>query len=297
MLQFIVDVLIRTSDIMLVAVGLSVVYSLVKFPNIAHVQYAMLGAFGTLALNRTGLPFSFALIGACIATGVVAVLLNVLVFKRLLRSGSSIAMIGSLAISMILIAVVLGVAGSRPSRYSSGLSSPITLGSTTISVDQITSIACGFGCVALLAVLLFKTGVGRSMRAMSSNPALAAATGVDGGRVVNGITFLSGALAALGGTMLGLTESVHVGLGTNLLLPVFAAAILGGLGNPLGAAAGALLISIAETLVTNLDFGWLFGTSDVYLPVTYISAASFVILLVALLFKPYGIFDREVRRV
>jgi branched-chain amino acid transport system permease protein len=115
--------------------------------------------------------------------------------------------------------------------------------------------------------------------------------------VVNGITFLSGALAALGGTMLGLTESVHVGLGTNLLLPVFAAAILGGLGNPLGAAAGALLISVSETLVTNLDFGWLFGTTDVYVPVTYISAASFVILLVALLFRPYGIFDREVRRV
>jgi branched-chain amino acid transport system permease protein len=86
-------------------------------------------------------------------------------------------------------------------------------------------------------------------------------------------------------------------LGTNLLLPVFAAAILGGLGNPLGAAAGALLISVSETLVTNLDFGWLFGTTDVYVPVTYISAASFVILLVALLFRPYGIFDREVRRV
>ncbi|SIT36479.1 Amino acid/amide ABC transporter membrane protein 1, HAAT family [Paraburkholderia ribeironis] len=297
MLQFIVDVLIRTSDIMLVAVGLSVVYSLVKFPNVAHVQYAMLGAFSTLGLTRAGLPFSIALIGACAVTGIIAVLLNVLVFRRLLRSGSSIAMIGSLAISMIVIAFILGVAGSRPLRYSSGLSSPITLGSTVISVDQITSIACGFGCVALLAILLFKTGVGRSMRAMSSNPALAAATGVDGARVVNGITFLSGALAALGGTMLGLTETVHVGLGTNLLLPVFAAAILGGLGNPLGAAAGALLISIAETLVTNLDFGWMFGRSDVYVPVTYISAASFLILLIALLFKPYGLFDREVRRV
>ncbi|WP_321933945.1 MULTISPECIES: branched-chain amino acid ABC transporter permease [unclassified Paraburkholderia] len=297
MLQFIVDALIRTSDIMLVAVGLSVVYSLVKFPNIAHVQYAMLGAFGTLGLTRVGMPFALALLGSCVGMGILAVLLNVLVFKRLLRSGSSIAMIGSLAISMICIAVVLGVAGSRPFRYSSGLPRPISLGSTTISIDQLTSIGCGFGCVALLAVLLFKTGVGRSMRAMSSNAALAAATGVDGSRVVNGITFLSGALAALGGTMLGLTETVHVGLGTNLLLPVFAAAILGGLGNPLGAAAGALLISVAETLVTNLDFGWLFGTSDVYVPITYISAASFLILLIALLFKPYGIFDREVRRV
>ncbi|MGU7782281.1 branched-chain amino acid ABC transporter permease [Burkholderia sp. PU8-34] len=297
MLQFLIDVLIRTSDIMLVAVGLSVVYSLVRFPNVAHVQYAMLGAFATLGFTKAGLPFPLAVIGSCVGTGLLAVALNALVFKRLLRSGSSIAMIGSLAISMILIASILGVAGSRPWRYASTLPSPLQVGATTISVDQITSIACGFGCVVLLAILLFRTGVGRSMRAMSSNPALAAATGVDGARVVNGITFLSGVLAALGGTMLGLTETVHVGLGSNLLLPVFAAAILGGLGNPLGAAAGALLISIAETLVTNLDFGWMFGTSDVYVPVTYISAASFVILLVALLLKPYGIFDREVRRV
>lgn len=297
MLQFLVDVLIRTSDIMLVAVGLSVVYSLVRFPNVAHVQYAMLGAFATLGLTRAGLPFALALAGSCAGVGLLAVVLNTLVFRRLLRSGSSIAMIGSLAISMILIAVVLGVAGSRPWRYAPTLSSPLQVGSTVISIDQLTSIACGVGCIGLLAVLLFRTNVGRSMRAMSSDPALAAATGVDGARVLNGITFLSGVLAALGGTMLGLTETVHVGLGSNLLLPVFAAAILGGLGNPLGAAAGALLISIAETLVTNVDFGWVVGGSDVYVPVTYVSAASFVILLVALLFKPYGIFDREVRRV
>src|SRR5579871_4575943 len=127
MLQFIVDALIRTSDIMLVAVGLSVVYSLVKFPNIAHVQYAMLGAFGTLGLTRAGMPFSLALVGSCVGMGLLAVLLNVLVFKRLLRSGSSIAMIGSLALSMIFIAVILGVAGSRPFRYSSALPSPISL--------------------------------------------------------------------------------------------------------------------------------------------------------------------------
>jgi branched-subunit amino acid ABC-type transport system permease component len=297
MLQFIIDLLIRASDIMLVAVGLSIVYSLVRFPNVAHVQYAMVGAFITLGMTRVGLPFTLALCVSCMVTGCLAVALNVLVFRRLLRSGSSIAMVGSLAVSMILIALILGIAGSRPFRYTTALSAPLSIGSTMISVDQLTSIACGFGCVVLLALLLFKTGVGRSMRAMASNPALAAATGVDGGRVVNGIAFLSGMLAALGGTMLGLTENVHVDLGTNLLLPVFAAAILGGLGNPLGAAAGAVLIALAETLATNLDFGWIVGRTDLYLPVSYVGAASFLILLLALLFRPYGLFDREVRRV
>jgi len=297
MLQFVIDVLIRTSDIMLVAVGLSVVYSLVKFPNIAHVQYAMVGAFATLGFSHVGLPFPVAVLLSCVCTGVLAVLLHAIVFRRLLRGGSSIAMIGSLAISMIVIAFVLGIAGSRPLRYTATLPTPFQVGDTSISVGQLTSIGLGIACLCLLALLLFRTGVGRSMRAMSSNPALAAATGVNGSLVVAGITFLSGVLAALGGTMLGLTESVHIGLGSNLLLPVFAAAILGGLGNPLGAAAGALLIALAETFVTSMDFGWVFGTSNVYLPITYISAASFLMLLVALLFKPYGIFDKEIRRV
>jgi branched-chain amino acid transport system permease protein len=78
---------------------------------------------------------------------------------------------------------------------------------------------------------------------------------------------------------------------------VFAAAILGGLGNPLGAVLGALLIALTETLVTNLNFGPLLGKSIAFLPVSYISAGSFLVLLLALLFKPYGLFDREVRRV
>ncbi|QYY33812.1 branched-chain amino acid ABC transporter permease (plasmid) [Cupriavidus pinatubonensis] len=297
MLQFVIDVLIRTSDIMLVAVGLSVVYSLVKFPNIAHVQYAMVGAFAPLGFSHLGLPFPFAVLLSCVCTGVLAVVLHALIFKRLLRGGSSIAMIGSLAISMIVVAFVLGIAGSRPLRYTTALPAPFQVGDTSISLDQLTSIGLGVGCLCLLALLLFRTGVGRSMRAMSSNPALAAATGVNGSLVVAGITFLSGVLAALGGTMLGLTESVHISLGSNLLLPVFAAAILGGLGNPLGAAAGALLIALTETFVTSMDLGWVFGTPNVYLPITYISAASFLILLVVLLFKPYGIFDKEIRRV
>lgn len=297
MFPFLIDVLIRTSDLLLVSVGVSTLYSLVRFPNIAHVQYAMLGTFITLGGQRLGLPFALALVLSCAAIGVTAVLLNALIFTRLLRQGSANAMIGSLAVSMIMIAIALGLAGSSPMHYSFDIRPPVMLGDTPISFSQIGSISCGVITLLLFSLLLFRTSLGRSMRALSTNRALASATGIDAVRVTAIITFLSGALAALGGTMLGLTEDVHLNLGTNLLLPVFAAAILGGLGNPLGAAAGAFLIAVAETLVTNIDFGFLFGKSLVFFPVTYISAASFAILLLALLLRPYGIFDKEVRRV
>lgn len=297
MFAFLMDVIIRTADLLLVSVGVSTLYSLVRFPNIAHVQYAMLGAFVTLGCQHAGMPFVLALVVSCLVVGVLAVLLNRLVFTRLLKQGSANAMIGSLAVSMIIIAGVLAVAGSSPLHYAFDVAPPMMVFGTPISTGQLASIGCGVATLVLFSLLLFKTNLGRSMRALSSNRPLALATGIDANRVMAIITFASGALAALGGTMLGLTEDVHLNLGNGLLLPVFAAAILGGLGNPLGAAAGALLIALAETLVTNIDFGFLFGRELVFFPITYISAASFAILLIALLVRPYGLFDREIRRV
>jgi len=127
MLQFLLDILIRTSDLLLVSVGLSTLYSLIRFPNVAHVQYAMLGAFLSLAGQRAGLPFGLAAALSCVLVGCLAVLLNIFVFMRLLRSGSAVAMIGSLAVSLIAVALVLGTAGSRPMQYTQDISAALTL--------------------------------------------------------------------------------------------------------------------------------------------------------------------------
>lgn len=135
------------------------------------------------------------------------------------------------------------------------------------------------------------------MRALASNPTLTNASGLNAVRITNAVTVLSGFLAGLGGGMLALNSGAHVNLGNDMLLPVFAAAILGGLGNPIGAVAGAFLIALAETIITNVNFGPFLGRGLLFIPVSYIGAGSFLILLLALLFKPYGLFDRGVRRV
>ena len=93
MLQFLIDTLLRATDLALIAFGLSLVYGLVKFPNIAHVQYAMLGAYLTWGLAAAGLPLVLALPLAAVLVGVVTLLLQHLVFQRLLASGPAIAMI------------------------------------------------------------------------------------------------------------------------------------------------------------------------------------------------------------
>ncbi|BET09690.1 ABC transporter permease [Pandoraea sputorum] len=297
MLQLLVDTLLRASDLALIALGLSMVYGLVKFPNIAHVQYAMAGAYITYAMATFGLPLWASLILAALVTGTLTLVMHRLVFRKLLRGGPAIAMIGSLAVSMLVIAFCQGIAGSFPKMFNLPLTPPMLIGDARITHLQLYSVSTTVALLAVFALILFYTRAGRAMRALATNPSLAAASGLNAEWITRGVTFASGAVAGLGGGLLALSAGAHVQLGNDMLLPVFAAAILGGLGNPLGAVAGAVLIALTETLVTNLNFGPMLGKTVAFLPVGYINAGAFLILLLALLFKPYGLFDREVRRV
>jgi branched-chain amino acid transport system permease protein len=244
-----------------------------------------------------GVPLPVAILIACVLTGLLTLALHLLVFRRLLRAGPAITMIGSLAVAMLVVAFAQGFAGSFPRMFSLPMTEPVIVGGVRLSHTQIAAMLTTAVLLVLFTLLLFFTRTGRAMRALSTNPALAAASGLNAEGITRLVNFASGAIAGLGGSVLALSTGAHINLGHDLLLPVFAAAILGGLGNPLGAVLGALLIALTETLVTNLNFGPLLGKSIAFLPVSYISAGSFLVLLLALLFKPYGLFDREVRRV
>ncbi len=97
--------------------------------------------------------------------------------------------------------------------------------------------------------------------------------------------------------MVAASKQAYFFLGNDLLLPVFAAAILGGLRNPLGAVAGAVVIAVAETLMTNLDLGAVVGSSSWYLPLGYLPAGSFLMIALCLVWRPEGLFANPVRRV
>lgn len=297
MIQFLIEILLRISEFSLIALGLSLVYGLVKFPNVAHVQYAMLGAYLMFFFIRAGLGSVAALILSSLCMGVFAALVHKLVFSRLLRAGPAITMIGSLAIAMIISAVILGVAGSFPLVPQSASGQSFTIAGVFLSQAQGYKIVTT-QCVILMFWLFWtRTRLGRSMRALSSNAVLADASGLHASRTVLLVAFASGVLAGLGGCLLGMSSGAYSNMGNDLLLPVFAAAILGGLGNPLGAVLGAAFIALIETVVTNVNFGWMVGEDMAFIPLPYLGATSFLILLLALLFRPYGLFDKEVRRV
>ncbi len=297
MVQFLVDVLIRAVDLALIAIGLSSVYSLIRFPNVALVQYATTGALLALALQMAGLPLLAAGIVACLMVGALAVLLNLMVFERLLRAGSAIAMIGSLALSMVFSAIFLVTAGPRAQRFELDIAPPLRFLGARVTEHQLIAAAISAVAIAGFALILFRTDLGRCMRATATNSVLARATGIDTRKVTGTVVFLSGVMAALGGIGIAVKGEMSVHLGLDMLLPVFAAAILGGLGNALGAAVGALVIAMAETLVTNVNFGPIFGQSLLFIPAAYATAASFLLLVIVLLARPYGLFVSEVKRV
>jgi len=297
MFQFLVDVLMRACDLMLVAIGMSAVYSLMKFPNIALVQYAATGGVLGIVLQKTGMPVVIAVAFAVLLTGLLAVILNEFLFNRMLKIGSSTAMIGSLAVGMIFSAVFLVTVGPSPSRFAMPLSRPVRILDARITEPQLLSFAIVAAAIGMFALLYFRTDLGRCMRATSTNEVLADATGINTARMKTIIVLISGVMAALGGVAIALKGEVDIQMGMDLLLPVFASAILGGLGNPFGAIAGALLISFAETAVTAVNVGPLRGQVVAFLPVAYASAISFLLLVAALLWRPRGLFVSEVKRV
>jgi branched-chain amino acid transport system permease protein len=297
MFQFLVDVLMRACDLMLVATGMSAVYSLMKFPNIALVQYAATGGVLAIVLQKAGMPVGVAIVIAVVLTGLLAVILNEFLFNRMLKIGSSTAMIGSLAVSMVFSAVLLVTVGPSPSRFALPVLRPIRILDARITEPQLLGLAIVVAAIGVFAFLYFRTDLGRCMRATSTNEVLADATGINTGRMKTIIVLISGVMAALGGVAIALKGEVDIQVGMDLLLPVFASAILGGLGNPFGAIAGALLISAAETVVTAVNFGPLMGEVVVFLPVAYASAISFLLLVAAILWRPRGLFVSEVKRV
>lgn len=296
-IQFIIDALIRTVDLSLIAIALSTVYSLIRFPNIALVQYATGGAFIAIELHACGVPLIVAIISASTIVGIVATIFNIFLFERLLKNGPAIAMIGSLALSMLFSACFIVSVGSSSRRFDFPIRPPFDFFDAKITEPQLFSIALTVAAIGALAFILFKTNLGRFIRATATNPVLAQASGLDTRRITNIVVFLSGFLASLGGIALSIKGELNSQVGVDLLLPVFAAAILGGLGNALGALPGAMIIAIAETIVTNVNIGPLFGKSFLFIPAAYATAASFCLLVAVLLLRPQGLLVSEVKRV
>jgi branched-subunit amino acid ABC-type transport system permease component len=246
-----------------------------------------LGAYGTLTAvwliglsPLVALPFGIAL-------AVVAALAMDRLFYRPLRSLPTIyTVIASFGVALILRSLMQLVWGAQNEVFTRGVTRPLIL-FEVIRVPALHLKAIAITAVIALALHFFltRTKTGRSMRAVSDDPELAAVSGLDVEQVVRATWIIGASLAAVGGVLAGMDTDVHSNLGWNLLLPMFAAALLGGIGKPMGALAGGLIIGLVEELST---YPWI-GDEPLVSP-SYKTAMAFVVMVAILIFRPQGIF-------
>ena len=297
-LQFLADGLIAGALIGLGAIGVTLTYSILRFANFAHGEFVSFGAYATLLLaaiigsvvagaDQPIGPFSFgwgvivAAVAAMASTGALA--LDAVLFKRLRDKGAAITIVmASFGASMALRSLLEFAFTSRPAYFSRDLqiALPVGLG-IRVTPDQIALL--GITAVLMIGVhlLLTRSQIGRAMRAVSENPALARVAGVDVARVIRAAWLIGGALACVAGVMLGLLVQIRPFMGFDLLLPMFAAAILGGIGSVPGALAGALIVGVSEAAAVQM------------IGAEWRAAVAFLLLIGVLLVKPTGLFGRS----
>ncbi len=268
------------------ATGLSLIYGVMRFAHFAHGDLMALGAYVALAASRAfGLSAWAAIPFAAAATIPAALLADALFYARLRRSLPAVLLISSFGTALMLRAVIYLLFGPTPVTFDRPLAPPLLVGGLRIQMRHVWIILGAAIAAALLHLLLSRTRSGRAMRAMADDPDLARITGVATDSVTRLTWTVAAILVAVAGVFLGVDTQLQPVMGFNVLLASFAAAILGGIGCPWGAAFGGLILGIAEELST---FPVLDGAP--LLEPTYKSAVAFAVLVATLILRPQGLF-------
>jgi branched-subunit amino acid ABC-type transport system permease component len=299
--QVVINSIVRASELTLLSLGLTIVYDILKFANFAHTEFAVIGVYLALFLNVTlGLPIIPAAILASVVTGFLSIALDRAVFKRMRSSSGIIVMVTSLGLGIALRNSIRAIWGADAKNYSVPLQAPIITEYFRITPLQIWIILVGVAAMFSFHLLLHHTTLGKAMRASSDNPELAQASGIATEKIITWVWFIAIAFASIGGILIGLETYILPYMGFAIIVPVFCATILGGIGNPYGAMLGALVLGFAENFGLYIDFGAVLSlggilgfSKELFIPTGYKPAISFIILIAVLLIRPRGILGRK----
>jgi len=300
--QVVIDGLIAGSMIGLGAVGVTLTYSILRFANFAHGEFIAWGAYFAFAVSA-GLgflsgaltqpigPFSFgwslpiAAILAMALTAALALVVDAILFGQLRARGAApiVMVMASFGAALALRNLLEFIFTSRPEYYTGSLQIAVRLApGLRATPDQLLALALALVLAVAIHLLLTRSAIGRAMRAVSENPQLAGVVGVDVRKVVRMVWALGAGLACAAGIIAGLLVQIRPTMGLDLLLPLFAAAILGGIGSVPGALMAGLMVGLAESMTVHL------------IGAQWRAGVGFVILVAILLVRPQGLFGRSV---
>ncbi len=281
----------------LLAAGLTLIFGIMDFINLAHGSLYMAGAYFAATFTELSGSFWLGLAGAVVATALVGAVLEVVVFRRLYRRDHMAQVLATFALILVFNDAVRMVWGTQPLSLNTpaALSGPVELlPGFSYSSFRLFIIGVGLVVAGLLYLLVTKTRLGMQVRAGASNREMVRVMGVNIQRIFTLLVALGAALCAVAGALLGSVLSVQVGMGESILILAFVVIVIGGIGSVRGALFGAILVGVVDTLSRSLLPAALKAVlpADVAsnLGPTLASILIYVLMAAVLFFKPQGLF-------
>jgi len=288
---YVIPGLVLGSIYALGAIGITLTFGILRFANFSHGDVMTLGVYFAWSLVQvTGLHPLIIMPVAMVLTVVVALILDRWFYKPLRNAPVIMLVMASFGLMLMVRSVIQFFWGVQLKSIMPGISKPYIIGDMLRIAPKHVLIILG-ALVLMYAVhhVLTYTKIGKAMRAMSDSPELARLTGIDTEKVVMATWVIGASLACAAGVFLAIDTQVETQMGSKLLLPIFAAAILGGVGKPYGAMAGGLIIGLAEELSS---YNWI-GTEPLLNP-GYKTGMAFAIMVMMLIWRPSGLFRGRV---
>lgn len=268
----------------LIAIGYSIVYSIMGMINFAHGELLMIATFALWVLLNAGLPFGVGVILAILITVVFGVLIERIAYRPIRHAGESTQIITSLAVSIFLEAICQAIfnSSSKALIIPSFFSKTFKIGAATVSVIDVVTFACTVILTIVVLLIIQKTRIGKAMRAVADNPEAADLVGIDKNKIITVAFIIGSVLAAVAGILYsGKYTSFSNDMGFMLGVKAFIAAVLGGLGSLTGAVAGGYIMAVLEIFFSG------------YLPTgvaSFQTTFTFLVLILVLLVRPNGLF-------
>ncbi|MEM7377401.1 MAG: branched-chain amino acid ABC transporter permease [Pseudomonadota bacterium] len=273
------------------AIGVTLTFGILRFANFAHGESMTLGAYFAWSLVAVfGLHPMAALPIAMALTAAVSIGIDRGFYRPFRVAPTIMLVIASFGMMLMVRSVIQFSWGVQLKSLQTGIQAPMVLfDAIRISPKHVIIVGAALLLMLIVHLILSRTKMGKAMRAMSDSPELAKLTGIDTEQVIRNTWIIGGALAGAAGVLLAYDTHVETMMGFQVLLPTFAAAILGGIGKPYGAMLGGLIIGLAEELST---YPWI-GDAPLVSP-GYKAGVAFVLMIGILLWRPSGILRGRV---
>ncbi len=284
-LQHLLNGLLAGAYYLLIALGLSLIFSLGGIVNLAHGAFYAIGAYLALTIGQS-MGFASAAVLSPIAVGVLGVVIERTLFRRFYKSDPALSLLLTFGLAMVAEQVLRMVFGAPPLSWSipQELRGQIFLGDFVYPRYRMLILSIAVMCVAGLWFLLQRTPFGRVVRAGVQNPEMVGALGISLQPYMAAVSFLGCGLAGLAGVMLAPIFSIHPAMGAEIITSAFVVVVIGGLGSFWGVVLAAMIVGVTKGIVTALGYP------------EQSEAAIYLLMLVVLLVRPRGLFGERIAR-